>query len=192
MSDSVASTRWSTPPRLPIAARFSTPPSCGTESSTSTCAALLPHSGERADHAGGRRSRARSSTSQRCRPMAVSLYHRLLRVEGRAATLTTNVAIRCSIPDPGQRTQHRLDGRPRRGPHHEYLSRRQGRLEGRRRSRSRSAGSSTRRWRGPLPSCAPTRSGLMTGSIIDFDQNVVGDRPIRRSNPLSLGFAHGA
>ena len=34
--------------------------------------AVLPHSGDRADHAAARRSRARSSTSSRCRPMADS------------------------------------------------------------------------------------------------------------------------
>ena len=96
--------------------------------------------------------------------------------KGALITLTKNIAYsRDAPPHPRQRPEHRLDGYARRGPHHEDLPR-CARTAGSRRPRraGRSAAcSSPTRWRARSP-ISQRESGMMTGSIIDFDQQVLG------------------
>ena len=75
-------------------------------------------------------------------PRRPAFHHRLLRVQGRARDADPQRrAFADQVPHPRQRPQYRLDVDAGRGPHHEDLSRRQGRLARRRRSnRGRSAG----------------------------------------------------
>ena len=107
--------------------------------------------------------------------------------KGALITLTRNVAFSL------MRHRIRVNGltigwmdTPGGGPHHEDLSRRRGRLAQRRPKPSArgDACSSPTRWRARSPTCRPTSSGLMTGSIIDFDQQV----RLRGSSAVTTGL----
>ena len=116
----------------------------------------------RADHAAGEDRGLDRQHPVDVGPWRAAVHHRLLRVEGRARHPDPQRRpFAAQIPHPRQRPQHRLDVDAGRGPHHEDLSRRQGRMARRgRQDASRSAGSSTRRKsRAPAPFSAPTNPG---------------------------------
>ena len=110
-------------------------------------------------------------------PWRAAVHHRLLRFERRAADAHQERRVQ---PDarrhPRERPQHRLDGHARRGPHRAAVPRRPGRLEGEGRGQACPSAACSRwtRWRARSPIWRRDESGLMTGSIIDFDQSVVG------------------
>ena len=96
--------------------------------------------------------------------------------KGALATLTKNAAFGAhALSNPRERPEYRLDEHARRGSHHADLSRCTGRLarEGR---KAQPFG----RLLDPhevaraVAFLAGRESGLMTGSIIDFDQSVLG------------------
>ena len=163
--------------RSPIAARSRTPaPSCSTGCSRSMCArpsssCRMPSSSCAAKRPGHDRQHHLDVGTWRA-----DLHHRLLGLEGRAHHAHQERRLRRHAPrHPGQRPLHRLDGHARRRPHHEDLSRRRGRL-----AREAEAKLPFGRLLKPdevaraVAYLASEESGLMTGSIIDFDQQVLG------------------
>ena len=95
-------------------------------------------------------------------PWRAAVHHRLLRIEGRARDPDPQRRpLAAQVPHPRQRPQHRLDVDAGRGPHHEDLSRRQGRMarRGRQDEAVRPPASIPRRSRAPAPFSAPTNPG---------------------------------
>ena len=124
--------------------------------------AVLPHPGDRAHHAAREDRGLDRQHPVDVGPWRAAVHHRLLRLEGRARHPDPQRRpFAAQIPHPRQRPQHRLDVDAGRGPHHEDLSRRQGRLaRGGRQDASRSDASSIpRKSRAPAPFCAPTNPG---------------------------------
>ena len=106
-----------------------------------------------------------------------AVHRRLLRLQGRARGADQECRPCAGAPPhPRQRPQHRLDVDAGRGPHHEgpiTAPRTAGST--RRSKRSRSAGLiDPHEVARACVYLASDESGLMTGSNIDFDQNVIG------------------